>query len=496
MPENKGSKSNGFAKFETKHKSKIHDKKKGQNTKGEHSKTEFSKLESSKPEFSKTSNSKSRQDNTKRKSSDSNHKTSESKWKSTKPKNSQSPSFEKRFVSMIKKVKVTQTYLPYVVMPPCPIFDKCGGCQLQMFNYEGHLKYKYSNLIDLLGSFGKVENIEPMAEPYYYRHKTHASFSYSMDRQKRIVAGIYEENTHKVVETENCLIQDQRANEIIKSVKTLMPKFRMLAYDEDQKTGFLRHLLIRTAYASKEVMVVIVGGTPIFPQKKNFTKALMASHPEITTVVFNINPSKTSMILGQREEILAGKGYLEDTLCGYKFKISPKAFYQVNPEQTEKLYNKAIEFAELTGNERVLDAYSGIGTIGMVASSKAKEVVSVEYNKDAVKDAIRSARENKVENIYFYQADATEFITSVAAEGAKFDVIFMDPPRHGSTPEFIKAIGKLKPKRIVYVSCGPEALKRDLELLVKQGYKVDKIKPFDMFPWTDHVETVCLLTRK
>ncbi|MDN5298708.1 MAG: rRNA (uracil1939-C5)-methyltransferase [Clostridiales bacterium] len=401
-----------------------------------------------------------------------------------------------RPVTMVKAIKVTQTYADYVVTPPCPIFETCGGCQLQMFNDEGQLKYKYSQLIDLLGKFGKVEPIEGMREPFHYRHKTHATFSYSKGRPRRIIAGIFEEHSHRVVETENCLIQDERANNIIQSILALMPSFKMIPYDEDAEKGFLRHALIRTAFAHDGVMVVLVGGSPIFPAKRRFTEALIKKHPEIKTVIFNINSRKTSMVLGNREEVLYGSGYLEDSLCGMTFRISPKAFYQVNPEQTEKLYREAIKMAGLTGGERVLDAYAGIGTIGMVASTGAKEVISVELNKDAVRDAIRSARDNDVKNIYFHQADATEFIEQMAATGEKADIVFLDPPRSGSTPAFIKAVAKMKTDRVVYVSCNPETLARDLALFKSEGYKIVRIKPFDMFPWTGHVETVVRLQRQ
>jgi 23S rRNA (uracil1939-C5)-methyltransferase len=394
-------------------------------------------------------------------------------------------------VTFVKKIKVTQSYAGYMVTPPCPIFETCGGCQLQMFNDEGQLKYKYSNLIDLLGKYGKVEPIEGMQKPYHYRHKIHATFAYEKGRN---IAGIYEEHTHRVVEIENCLIQDERANRIIQSILTLMPSFKMMPYD-DSGRGFLRHALIRTAYAHEGVMVVLVGGSPIFPAKRRFTEALVKKHPEIKTVLFNINPRKTSMVLGSREEVLYGTGYLEDSLCDMTFRISPKAFYQVNPEQTEKLYREAVKMAALTGKERVLDAYAGIGTIGMVASTRAKEVISVELNKDAVRDAIKSARDNGVKNIYFHQADATEFIEHMAEAGEYADVVFLDPPRSGSTPAFIKAVAKLKTDRVVYVSCSPETLARDLAQFQSLGYKVVRIKPFDMFPWTTHVEVIVLLQR-
>ena len=242
-------------------------------------------------------------------------------------------------------------------------------------------------------------------------------------------------------------------------------------------------------------MVVLVLGSPILPSSNNFVKALRKEHPEITTVVLNINDRKTSMILGEREKVLYGKGFIRDELCGCTFRISPKSFYQVNPVQTEILYQKAIEFAHLTGKEIVIDAYCGIGTIGLIASGHAKEVVGVELNKDAVKDAILNAKENQIRNVRFFQGDAGEFMEAMAAEGNSMDVLFMDPPRAGSDEKFMASAVKMGPEKIVYISCNPETLARDLKYLTKKGYQVKKIQPVEMFAFTEHVETVVLLSR-
>lgn len=243
-------------------------------------------------------------------------------------------------------------------------------------------------------------------------------------------------------------------------------------------------------------MVVLVTASPVFPSKNNFVKALRKLHPEITTIVANVNDRNTSMILGDKQQVLYGKGYIEDVLCGKHFRISPKSFYQVNPVQTEILYNKAMEYAELTGKETVIDAYSGIGTIGMVASDKAKQVISVELNGEAVRDAIANARMNKIKNIRFYREDAGRFMVKMAAAGQKADVVFMDPPRAGSDRKFLDSLLRLKPRKVVYISCNPETLKRDLGYLTGNGYRVKKIQPVDMFPMTEEIENVCLLSRK
>ncbi len=254
--------------------------------------------------------------------------------------------------------------------------------------------------------------------------------------------------------------------------------------------------MVRTGHISGQVLVVLVVGDVIFPSKNNFVKALLKLHPEITSIVMNINNKKTSMVLGDREIVLYGKGFIEDTLCGNKFRISPKSFYQVNPVQTEIMYTKAIEYANLSGKERVIDAYCGIGTIGIIASDKAKEVIGVELNKDAFKDAIGNAKANKINNIRFFNDDAGEFMVQLAAHDEQIDVVFMDPPRAGSDEPFLKSLVTLSPKRVVYISCNPETLARDLEYLTKHGYMVKIIQPLEMFPFTEHVEAIVLLEKK
>ena len=339
----------------------------------------------------------------------------------------------------------------------------------------------------LLSKYGKVEPIIGMENPYYYRNKVHAVFD--RDRKGNIVSGTYEAKTHRVVPVENCLIEDKKSQEIIRTIRGLLKSFKIKTYDEDTGYGLFRHVLIRRGFKSGEIMVVLVLGSPILPSSNNFVKALRKEHPEITTVVLNINDRKTSMILGEREKVLYGKGFIRDELCGCTFRISPKSFYQVNPVQTEILYQKAIEFAHLTGKESVIDAYCGIGTIGLIASGHAKEVVGVELNKDAVKDAILNAKENQIRNVRFFQGDAGEFMEAMAAEGNSMDVLFMDPPRAGSDEKFMASAVKMGPEKIVYISCNPETLARDLKYLVK------KIQPVEMFAFTEHVETVVLLSR-
>ena len=345
----------------------------------------------------------------------------------------------------------------------------------------------------LLKSFGKVRPIIGMEDPYHYRNKVHGVVA--ADRQGNGYTGIYEEKSHRIIRVDSCLIENQKADEIMQSVVGLMKSFKMKPFNEDTGYGFLRHILIRTGYHTGEIMVVLITASPVFPSKNNFVKALRKKHPEITTIVANVNDRHTSMVLGEKQQILYGKGYIEDILCGKRFRISPKSFYQVNPEQTEVIYGKAIEYAGLTGKETVIDAYSGIGTIGMIASDHAKQVISVELNGEAVRDAISNAKINQIKNIRFYKADAGDFMVQMAARKQKADVVFMDPPRSGSDKKFMDSLLKLAPKKVVYVSCNPETLKRDLAYLISKGYRVKEIQPIDQFPFTVHSEVITCLQR-
>ena len=376
----------------------------------------------------------------------------------------------------------------------CPVEKKCGACNYLSVDYDKQLKKKQQDLEQLLRPFGKVEGIIGMENPYHYRHKVHAVFD--RDRKGNILAGAYQENTHQVVSTEGCLIENEKASAIIQTIKMLLPSFRIKTYDEDTGYGLLRHVLIRVGHATGQIMVILVLGSPILPSKNNFVKALRKEHPEISTVVVNVNDRKTSMVLGEKEQVIYGPGYIQDRLCGLTFKISPKSFYQVNPEQTEKLYRKAMEYAGLTGKEKVLDAYCGTGTIGMVAARQAQSVIGVELNKDAVKDAIINAKQNDIHNIRFYNRDAGEFMVELADKQEKVDVVFMDPPRSGSDEKFLSSLVKLQPDRVVYVSCNPETLARDLKYLTKKGYEMKRAVGVDLFPMTVHVETVVLLSQQ
>ena len=381
----------------------------------------------------------------------------------------------------------------YRIEPKCKYFNKCGGCQLQHLSYEGQMEFKQKSVEKLMKQYHKVNEIIMMKEPYFYRNKVHSTLAY--DKNGKIISGIYEENTHNVIPIEGCIIQDKRADEIIASICKIMNAHKMKPYNEDTGQGFLRHILVKTGFASNQIMVVLVVSSQIFPGKNNFVRELLKKHPEITTIVMNVNNRKTSMVLGNVEKVLFGKGYIEDTLCSCVFQISPKSFYQINPVQTEVLYNKAIDMAKLKGNEAVLDAYCGIGTISLIVSSKVKNVIGVELNKDAVKDAIKNAKRNKITNVRFYNNDAGDFMASLTIEKQSIDVVFVDPPCSDSDEKFLSSLVRLSPKKVVYISCNPVTQERDIKFLTKHGYKVEEIQPVDMFPKTVHVECVALMPR-
>lgn len=376
----------------------------------------------------------------------------------------------------------------------CSVAKKCGGCRYQGVSYQEQLRRKQRITEGLLKKFGKVEPIIGMEDPYYYRNKVHAAFG--RDRKGNVISGIYEEKSHKIVSVDDCMIEDKKSQEIIRTIRGMLKSFKIKTYDEDTGYGLLRHVLVRRGFSTGEIMVVLVTVSPIFPSKNNFVKALRKEHPEITTVVLNVNDRQTSMVLGDRNIVLYGPGFIKDRLMGLSFRISPSSFYQVNPVQTEVLYGKAMEFAAMTGKERVIDAYCGTGTIGIIASRNARDVIGVELNRDAIRDARMNARENRIRNVRFVPGDAGWFMEGMAAEGEKVDVVLMDPPRAGSDRKFLHSLLSLSPEKIVYVSCNPETLDRDLVYLTKRDYLVKKMQPVDMFPVTDSVEVVCLLENR
>ena len=382
----------------------------------------------------------------------------------------------------------------------CKYFGKCGGCSYIDMSYDEQLKIKQdhvSGCLKMAAANGackeiKIEKIIGADEPYHYRNKVHSVFS--RDRKGNIIRGMYREESHDVVNVSGCLLEDETADAIIEEIRHLAVRFKMKIYDEDRGTGFFRHVLIRVA--SKEYMVILVTGEVPFTGKNNFIRVLRGKFPQITTIVQNINNKRTSMILGERNIVIYGKGYVVDDSLGFDFRISPSSFFQINTAQTRKLYDLVLQMADPGPSDVVLDAYCGTGTIGMFLSRKAGRVIGVELNPDAVKDAKENAVKNKVSNIEFICADATKYMQLLSAEKAGISILCMDPPRSGSTPEFITAAAKLEIPRIIYVSCNPETLARDLQLFAKNGYKAESAVPVDMFPFTGHVETVVCLSQQ
>ena len=375
----------------------------------------------------------------------------------------------------------------------CESAEKCGSCAYAGMKYDNELKIKQGYVDKLFKDISPVDKITGMYRPVHYRNKVHAVVG--EDKNGNIITGTYEENSHNIVPVSDCLLEDSQCSSIIATLRDLFKSFKYKPYNEDKGTGFIRHILLRKGFSTKEIMLVIVTAGVAFPSKNNFLKALCEKHPEITTIVQNINDRRTSMVLGKRNIVLKGKGYIEDVLCGCRFRISPTSFYQINHQQTEKLYKKAIQLADISKNDTVIDAYCGIGTIGIVASKKAGKVIGVELNSEAVSDAKINASINNIKNVTFVNADAGDFLVEYA-KNAKADVVIMDPPRSGSTPEFLNSLLKIKPDRIVYISCGPDTQARDIKVLVKGGYKVTACQPFDLFPHTEHVENIILLSRQ
>lgn len=375
----------------------------------------------------------------------------------------------------------------------CPYFSLCGGCSKLDISYEEEIKEKTEYVKKLFKTINYNKDIEVVAadSPYYYRNKVMMAFKLS--KTKKVVSGIYEEHSHKIVPVSDCLIQSQTINKVLKSVNTALSKNKITPFVNG---GVVRHVLVRHAIKTNQIMVVIVTPTDMFPGRANFIKDLLKLEPGITTIVQNVQSRDTSIVLGTKERVLYGKGFIVDELCGLKFKLSPRSFFQINPPQTEKLYNIAMEFANLRIGNTVIDAYSGIGTIGMVASKTCGKVICVENNPDAVTDARFNAKFNNINNINFYCEDSTKFINELAQNKIKVDCVILDPPRTGTTYNFISAIAKMGIKRVVYVSCGPETLIRDLKIFKEFGYEIKNVKCVDMFSKTEHVETVVNLKLK
>lgn len=380
------------------------------------------------------------------------------------------------------------------IQPLCGVCTACGGCQFQQYAYPAQLKYKQNKVKDAFRRHLKkdveVKETLGMANPYEYRNKIQVPIG--RDPHGKIVSGFYRSGTHKIIPIEKCYIENPKASKIITEFKKLIKDFHYEPYNEDTGYGLFRHILIRTSYHYEDVMVTLVTTRDEFKGKNNFVRELVKRCPNIKCIVQNINSRDTNVILGEKERILYGSGHIRDSILGVEFLISSKSFYQVNPEQVEVLYKKAIEEAKLSKDEEVLDAYCGIGTIGLIASKYAKHVTGIEIVKEAIIDAKKNAKLNKIENVEFVCDDASKSFQRLLSEKHNISTVFVDPPRKGLDEQFIKTLLELKPKKIVYISCEPETLARDVALLL-EAYEIKSIQPVDMFPMTFHCETIASL---
>lgn len=375
--------------------------------------------------------------------------------------------------------------------PSCPVYKKCSGCQLRNMTYEEQLRFKQIRVDRLMGKLCRPEKILAAPRSEGYRCKVQGAFDF---KNGKTVSGVYQSSTGGVIDVHRCPINDERADRIIMAVKKTAMSLKIPVWCSYNGKGFLRHVLVRIAANTGEIMAMIVGAADNFPSKNTFVKAIREKCPEITTLVFSVNRSD-KMTLGDKCEVLYGNGYIEDIICKKRIRISPRSFAQVNPAQAERLYELAVKSAKLTGKETVIDAYCGIGAMSLMAAEKAKKVYGCEINRSAVNDAVINAKLNNTDNAEFICSDSGKFLAEFNEAGLKADVVILDPARAGCDRKFLSELTKASPERIVYVSCEPETQARDVFFLIKNGYKLKKLMPVDMFPFTSHVETVCLLSK-
>lgn len=377
--------------------------------------------------------------------------------------------------------------------PVCKVFGKCGGCSLQHMTYEAQLDYK-TNMVrntirKALGQDVEVSDIIGMGIPYNYRNKA----QYPVSQGK---IGFYAGRTHSIIENETCYIQDKISDELAKYAFKVTQKYEIETYDEKTNRGCLRHIITRIAVNTGELMLILVTNGKELKHKKEMISELTNAYPMLKSIIQNVNKNNTNVILGKECITLYGKDYITDILGDYKFKISPLSFYQVNPVQTEILYNIAKEFADLQGSETVFDLYSGIGTISIFIADEAKKVYGVEVVEPAVKDAKENAEINEIKNVEFISGEAEKVVPEMYKKGIKADVVFVDPPRKGCDEKLLETIKEMKAEKVVYISCNPATLARDLKYLTNNGYELKKVQPVDMFPQTSSVENVALLCRR
>ncbi len=387
------------------------------------------------------------------------------------------------------------------VNPPCAIYKRCGGCKLQHASYKAQLDFKWDRVKDCVSKIGKLDPTIVkyplgMENPWRYRNKVQLPIGLINGEVK---IGFFAPRSHDIIDMESCLIQDEIGDKVVKLTREWIEKFNIRPYNVDgeyDEKGIVRHIMIRRGFTTNEVMIVLVTNGEKLPHKEEFVDLMVKNIPGIKSVIQNINSKKTNVILGLESKTLWGEDTISDYIGDFRFNISPLSFFQVNPIQTEVLYGKALEYANLTGNEEVFDAYCGTGTITLFLSQKAKKVYGVEIIPQAIDNAWINAKENKVENVEFFVGESEVVIPDLINKGVKADVVVVDPPRKGCDKKLLDAITNIDAKKIVYVSCDPSTLGRDLQVLEKNGYKTLEVQPVDMFPNTAHIENVALLIKK
>ena len=385
---------------------------------------------------------------------------------------------------------------PDRIKPACPIYAECGGCQLQHISYEGQMQVKRQQVKDAMERIGHQKDLTVLPvlgaeNPWHYRNKV--AFPVGKEKGKTII-GCFAQGTHKIIDASNCLIQDELNNDAINAVKEIIDKLGIPAYNEDTHTGVMRHVVARTGMKG-QLMVVLVTATQELKRKKEIIKMLRSRLPQMVSLQQNIQTYRNNVILGRETKLLWGRPTIKAKLGKFAFNVSARSFFQVNTRQAEVLYDTALEYAQLTGKETVIDAYCGTGTISLYLAQKARKVYGVEIVSPAIKDAEKNARENNVRNAEFIVGDCTKVMPRLYKQGVRPDVVVVDPPRAGCTEAVLQTFASMQPKRIVYVSCNPATLARDIEIMAKLGYKAKKVQPVDMFSHSSHVESVALINR-
>lgn len=384
------------------------------------------------------------------------------------------------------------------VTPPCDVFYKCGGCQLQHMSYDMQLEMKRNQVRNVMRKVAHLDHVPVhpvlgMEDPWRYRNKIQIPIG---EKDGKLITGFYQARSHRIIDDmDTCLIQNELGDRMVEAVRRIATDLGIVSYDEKTHQGVLRHIIVRTAFWTNDTMIILITRTEKIPQQAELIKQLTETYPAIKSIIHNINKEKTNVILGKKTRTIYGEDYIFDTIGDLKFKISPRSFYQVNPTQTKVLYDKALEYANVGSEDVVIDAYCGIGTISLFLAQKAKKVYGVEIVPEAIRDAKENAQLNGLTNAEFVVGEAEKVMPWWTAQGLRPDVIVVDPPRKGCDEALLQAMVDMAPKRIVYVSCNPSTLARDLRILEDAGFETQEVQPVDMFPQTGHVEAIGLLCR-